>query len=233
MSTGLSLLAMHGWCGDQRSWTPWLPLWQARGWQWICGERGYGQQPPRQPSWPESDGRKVLIAHSLGPHLLPAELLAQADAVVLLTSFGRFVPSGRDGRKLQVALAGMAAQLAGPQPQAMLQTFLQQVAAPEPAELLQTTPALDVLPPAGLERLQHDLDLLAGSSGLPAGFPTAARVLLVQAGGDQIVAPAARQELEQALPQADVITLSQAGHALLRTPVIKLVDAWLEGLLQP
>jgi pimeloyl-[acyl-carrier protein] methyl ester esterase len=153
--------------------------------------------------------------------------------VVLLTSFGRFVPSGRDGRKLQVALAGMAAQLAGPQPQAMLQTFLQQVAAPEPAELLQTTPALDVLPPAGLERLQHDLDLLAGSSGLPAGFPTAARVLLVQAGGDQIVAPAARQELEQALPQADVITLSQAGHALLRTPVIKLVDAWLEGLLQP
>jgi pimeloyl-[acyl-carrier protein] methyl ester esterase len=175
----------------------------------------------------------VLIAHSLGPHLLPPELLARADAVVLLTSFGRFVPSGRDGRKLQVALAGMAAQLAGPNPEAMLQSFLAQAAAPEPVELLQNTPALEVLAPAGRERLLRDLELLSGRSALPAGFPMAARVLLVQAGCDQIVAPAARQELEQALPQADVIALSQAGHALLRTPVIKLVDAWLEGLLQP
>jgi len=230
MSTNLSIVAMHGWCGDQRSWTPWLPLWQGRGWLWSCGERGYGHQPPRQPSWPTGDSRRVLIAHSLGPHLLPAELLAQADAVVLLASFGRFVPSGRDGRRLQAALAGMATQLAGPRPEAMLQTFLQQVAAPEPVEQLQASPAAEPLTAAGVTRLQRDLQLLANSNGLPPGFPSGARVLLVQAGCDQIVVPAARHDLEQALPQADVITLSRAGHALLRTPVLKVVDAWLEAL---
>ena len=233
MTSSLSILAMHGWCGDQHSWDPWLPLWQERGWPWCCGERGYGPEPPQPPSWPQRDGLKVVIAHSLGPHLLAAELLAQADAVVLLTSFGQFVPGGREGQRLETALAGMAAQLAGPQPEAMLQTFLQRVAAPDPVELLQSTPASGTLPPAGLARLLNDLQLLAASNGLPAGFPTGARVLLVQAGRDQIVAPAARRALEEALPQADVLTLAAAGHALLRTPVISLVDAWLQGLLQP
>ena len=47
------------------------------------------------------------------------------------------------------------------------------------------------------------------------------------------MAPAARQALEQALPQADLLNLAAAGHALLRTPVLGLVEAWLEGLLSP
>ncbi len=233
MSSSLSILAMHGWCSDQRTWDPWLPLWQARAWSWSCGGRGYGQLPSQQPMWPQIDGPKVVIAHSLGPHLVPPELLAQADAVVLLTSFGRFVPDGREGRRIEAALAGMAEQLAGPQPQAMLHTFLQRVAAPDPVELLQTTPASEAMPAAGRAQLLQDLDRLARSRGLPAGFPSAARVLLVQAECDQIVAPEARRDLEQALPQADVLRLAAAGHALLRTPVLGLVTAWLEGLAGP
>ena len=225
-----SLVAMHGWCGDQRSWEAWLPHWQARGWKVSCGERGYGQQSPQQPSWPQAGGPKVVIAHSLGPHLLARELLEQADAVVLLTSFGRFVPPGREGRPLQIALQAMAHELAGNQPETMLQTFLQRVAAPQPVELLQTTPASSALGAGGLVQLQNDLALLSRSNGLPEGFPPGARVLLVQAGQDQIVVPAARQALEQALPHADVLTLAQAGHALLRTPVIGLVNAWIDGL---
>ena len=233
MTSQLSIVAMHGWCGEQHSWDPWLPRWQARGWRWSCGERGYGQPTAQTPQWPEGDGLKLVIAHSLGPHLLPATLLEQADAVVLLTSFGRFVPNGREGRGLQSALAGMAEQLDGPRPEAMLQTFLQRVAAPEPAELLPATPASQPLPAAGLARLRSDLELLASTTNLPPGFPSAARVLLVQAGQDQIVVPAARLALEQELPQADVLNLAAAGHALLHTPVLSLVDAWLEGLLAP
>ena len=233
MTSRLCIVAMHGWCGDQRSWDPWLPRWQARGWRWSCGERGYGQQMPQPPQWPEGSGPRVVIAHSLGPHLLPTELLEQADAVVLLTSFGRFVPNGLEGRRLRTALAGMAEQLAGPRPEAMLQTFLQRVAAPQPAELLQPTPASQPLPAAGLARLRSDLELLAGTDKLPPGLPSAVQVLLVQAGQDQIVAPASRLALEQELPQADVLNLAAAGHGLLRTPVLGLVDAWLEGLTTP
>ena len=233
MTGNLCLLAMHGWCGDPSNWDPWHPHWQTRGWQWSCANQGYGPSPIQQPHWPEGEGLKVLIAHSLGPHLVPAAVLRQAQAVVLLTSFGRFVPEGREGRRLEVALQGMAEQLAGPDPQAMLQAFLERVCAPEAVERLQHTPANQPLSAPALERLRRDLALLTGTSGLPAGFPEDARVLLVQAGRDQIVAPAARHSLEEALPQADVLTLATAGHALLGTPVITLVNAWLEALLSP
>ena len=52
-----------------------------------------------------------MIAHSLGLHLLPATVLAQADAVVLLASFSAFVPQGRAGRAVAAALKGMQAAL--------------------------------------------------------------------------------------------------------------------------
>lgn len=233
MSDRLQLIAMHGWCGDQRSWDPWRIGWEQQGWSWCCGERGYGGLAPQQPTWRAEPGLKVVIAHSLGPHLLPAALLAEADAVVLLTSFGRFVPAGKAGRALQTALSAMAAQLAGPNPQAMLHTFLQRVAAPASAEALQATPAAEPLPAGGLARLQHDLKLLADSRALPAGFPSHAKVLLVQAGADQIVVPEARQLLELALPKADLLTFQAAGHALIGTPCLALVNAWLKALCCP
>jgi len=229
--TSLQLIAMHGWCGDSRGWDPWLSLWQQRGWQWCCGERGYGSRPPLQPDWPTAGrGRRVVIAHSLGPHLLPQAVLAAADAVVLLTSFGRFVPEGRAGRPVRSALAGMAEQLTGPEPGAMLQSFLQQVAAPASAEALPATPAAEPLSPKGLTRLSQDLELIGQCAGLPPGFPPGARVLLLQAGADQIVVPEARRLLEQALPMADVLTLASAGHGLIGTPTLALVTAWMEGL---
>ena len=116
MTSERQLIAMHGWCGDSRSWDPWLPLWQSRGWRCSCGERGYGGLDAHQPGWSDVPGLKVVIAHSLGPHLLPASVLQAADALVLLTSFGRFVPAGREGKRVQAALAAMATQLRGPIP---------------------------------------------------------------------------------------------------------------------
>jgi len=230
MGNTLQLIAMHGWCGDSRSWDPWLPLWQRRGWRCSCGERGYGNRAALQPGWAEGPGPRVVIAHSLGPHLLPATVLQQADALVLLSSFAGFVPAGRDGRNLRAALDGMTRELVGPDPGAMLQAFLQQVAAPSPPGLLQATPAVEPLTASGLQQLQDDLELLAQTTGLPKGFPTGAAILLVQAGADRIVAPLARRALEEALPEADVLTLRGAGHGLLGTPVMAMVMAWLEQL---
>ncbi|NDC34887.1 MAG: alpha/beta hydrolase [Synechococcaceae bacterium WB9_2_112] len=230
MTSERQLIAMHGWCGDSRSWDPWLPLWQSRGWRCSCGERGYGGLDAHQPGWSDVPGLKVVIAHSLGPHLLPASVLQAADALVLLTSFGRFVPAGREGKRVQAALAAMATQLRGPDPGAMLQAFLQQVAAPAAPELLQASPAREPLAPQGLDQLHSDLALIAGAQGLPDGFPSQAQVLLVQAGNDQIVHPTARRELEDTLPQADVLTLAGAGHGLIGTATVAMVNAWIEGL---
>jgi pimeloyl-[acyl-carrier protein] methyl ester esterase len=233
MSQPLQIIAMHGWCGDSHSWDPWLPAWQAEGWSWSLGERGYGNLPPRRPLWSGQGGLRVVMAHSLGPHLLASEVLAEAQALVLLTSFGRFVPNGRAGRAVRTALEGMAAQLQGPEPRAMLQGFLAQVAAPQSPELLQSTPAGAPLPAAGVERLREDLALIAATTGLPQGCGGQTRALLLQAGADQIVVPEARQALEQELPQADVIRLAGAGHGLLCTPTVPLVMAWLRELARP
>jgi pimeloyl-ACP methyl ester carboxylesterase len=55
-------------------------------------------------------------------------------------------------------------------------------------------------------------------------------VLLVQAGNDQIVHPLARQELESSLPSADVLTLAGAGHGLIGTATVAMVNGWIDGL---
>ncbi|MFM9102775.1 MAG: hypothetical protein ACKOPS_16215, partial [Cyanobium sp.] len=112
----LQVIAMHGWVGDGSQWQPWQEAARGRGWSWQSGERGYGGAPALIPAW-HPQGLRVLISHSMGQHLLPPELLASAERVVRLAGFGRFVPPGREGRRLHTALAGMAAALRdGPDP---------------------------------------------------------------------------------------------------------------------
>ena len=116
---------MHGWAGDAQGMEPFQAAWSARGWRSQCGERGYAGQTPRAVSWLAGGGLKVIVAHSLGPHLLDPAVLEQADAVVLLASFGRFLPEGKDGRRLAAAVATMANQLGGSQADSMIETFLE------------------------------------------------------------------------------------------------------------
>ena len=131
----MQLIAMHGWAGDARGWGPFQAAWERRGWHGQCGDRGYGPRPPQTVAWLEGGGPRVVIAHSLGLHLLPTPVLERADAVVLLASFGRFVPEGREGRRLRHAMTAMAHQLGGAQAKAMLKTFQQRAAAPQPTSL--------------------------------------------------------------------------------------------------
>lgn len=229
----LQVIAMHGWVSDGSQWQPWRDPIGARGWSFQSGERGYGSRPPLQPGW-RGGGRRVLIAHSMGPHLISADVLAGADAVVLLASFGRFVPPGRAGRPLRTALAGMAAALDDPsQAQAMLRRFLCEAAAPDPIEAMAPGPADGPLTPVGLERLRADLQRLAQTRGLPEAFPSHAPVLIVEAGADRIVAPPARALLREALPAATVLEVPEGGHALLRAPILEPVLAWLQEQVRP
>lgn len=232
----LQAIAMHGWVGDGSQWRPWAEAFAARGWRWQSGERGYGSRPPALPCWQEG-GRRVVIAHSMGPHLLAAlnpAVLARAEAVVLLASFARFVPPGNAGRSLRTALKGMAAALAEPDgARAMLRRFLIEAAAPDPIEAMAPGPADGPLSEAGLERLRCDLRLLEQSQGLPEVFPTGVPVLIVEAEADRILVPPVRALLREALPQATVLPVPEGGHALLRAPILEPVLAWLEQQERP
>ena len=226
----MHLIAMHGWAGNAQGWEPFHSAWSARGWAWQGGERGYGGQAPRPVAWRSGQGLKLVIAHSLGPHLLPAAVLAQADAVVLLASFGRFVPEGPSGRRLRSAVAAMASQLAGPEASTMLQTFMERAAAPQPASLLPPGIANSPLAASGRQLLAEDLNMLAATAGLPPGFPLQARVLIVEGSEDQIVGPQSRQQLRNLLPAADTLVLAGVGHCLLSPALVPTVCGWIEGL---
>ncbi len=223
---------MHGWGRDARTWDDWREVTQPLGWQWQTGERGYGELAPRIPRWPESErGRpRLVLARSLGPHLLPAEVLREAGAVVLMASFAQFVPPGRGARRVRAALAGMASCLEDKdKARTMLRNFLIKVAAPQSAALLRGGPADGPLEDEHRARLREDLGLLQSTRGLPAGFPSGARVLIVEAEEDRIVEPEARGMLREDLPDADVITLPGVGHALLGSDVVGRVVEWVEA----
>jgi 8-amino-7-oxononanoate synthase len=241
----VQLIAMHGWAGDGGHWQAWQPAAASRGWGLQLGERGYGQRPAVLPPWP-LHGRKGLICHSLGLHLVPPEVLAASEAVVLLASFGRFVPPGAAGRPLRIALAGMAAELqeSGDEltdslrAQHLLQRFLRKVLGPGAGAGVQAGigpppgappgPAAQPIGPAGRDRLRCDLELLARLTALPASFPRQVPVLLLEAADDPIVHPAARDRLRQELPQAQVKLLSGLGHAMADPALIPLVLDWLQ-----
>lgn len=221
------LLAMHGWAGDSRGWQPWSEQAAARAWGFRCGERGYGALPVLEPAWSAGSVQRVVIGHSLGPHLLPAQVWAQATAVVLLASFAGFVPPGRAGKGLRTALRGMAQRLESGDTTAMLRDFFRQVAAPYPVSALPPGPLEQGISSDGQQRLLDDLQLLAAIEALPAGFPQGVPVLLVEANDDQIVVEASRALLRQALPHATVWTLSRAGHGLLQPDLPERVLGWI------
>ena len=106
------VIAAHGWAGDASVWRAWQRSFEALGWRWQSVEQGYSGQQPYQPSWAADVGQRLLISHSLGIHMLPASVLADAQAIVLLAGFSAlFHPSDRPGRPL---LRGMAARLGTP-----------------------------------------------------------------------------------------------------------------------
>lgn len=225
--THTHVMAVHGWAGDSRAWQPWAEQAQARSWSFSAAERGYGKLPPHQPTWPDQAGQRVVIGHSMGPHLIPAALWAQATCVVLLASFAAFVPEGREGRSLRVALRSMEQRLSDGETTAMLRDFFRQAAAPFPPSALPPGPLEQGIDGSGLERLQQDLVQLGQTAGLPAGFPQAARLLIVDAADDQIVHPSSRAALRNALPGAEVWTLERAGHCLLNADLPARVLAWI------
>lgn len=228
------VIAMHGWAGSSATWNHWQSVLESNGWCWSNGDRGYDGSPPHDPSWSTHADRRVLIAHSMGWHLVSEITLAQADELVLLASFGRFVPDGRAGRRLITGLEGMTRRLEEGDGIAMLERFFAQVAHPYAASALPPSKLiLDGLSPAGRDRLEADLRHLAATQGLPPGRPDQARILLVQGGADAVVTAETHQSLVQDLHNHGYGDISHCndpgwGHAVVTPPVLSRVMAWLD-----
>ena len=228
------VIAMHGWAGSPATWTHWQSAFETEGWLWTNGDRGYNGSPQHQPTWSDQANRRVLIAHSLGWHLVPDSTLAQTNELILLASFSRFIPEGRAGRRLKTGLDGMKRSLQDGDGIAMLERFFSKVAHPlAPSALPPNRLVLQGLTTIGRDRLQADLHHLAGTHGLPSGRPDQARILLIQGGADAVVTAETHQCLLKDLKDQGFNDLSHCGdpnwgHALITQTVLAKVMAWLQ-----
>ena len=228
----MQILAMHGWAGHTGTWSHWRQRFEAEGARWSSADRGYGGGEAVAAAWPPGPGRNLLIAHSLGLHLLPAPVLERADAVVLLGSFSAFVPHGRAGRAVAAALKGMQAALGTDQERTMLERFLDKAASPHARSALPPNPLLQGVTPLGRQRLQQDLELLANRKTLPDGWPKAVPVLVVQGERDAVVHAGSAQQLIDDIGDQP-LTLHRDpgwGHALITPTVLSVVQRWLKAL---
>ena len=129
------LIAVHGWGSDQHCWQSWREPCEKKGWLLECFERGYGENKENTPQW-NSKYKHALVVNSLGLHLTPNKILAEAEAVILLASFGRFIPEGNGGRALEIALKGMAQKIEAGEIKELFDNFREKVAAPQPVDYL-------------------------------------------------------------------------------------------------
>ena len=231
------IIAMHGWGGDSQYWRLWAEYFQNNGWHWQSGDRGYGEMPFLEPSWPKethhnSFEKRVVIGHSLGPHLLKKRIIAKATHVIFLNSFSRFIPEGRANRSIKVGLQGMQKTLGTAKEQRMLLTFLEKSTMPHPLNTLPEGPITKGISLKGHQKLESDLKILIKTEKLPDGLPAHATVLIVDGAEDAIVAPSAKEVLRHDLQkflhkQPTHWIIPKEGHSLLQPGLKERIHNWL------
>ena len=184
---------MHGWYENSKIWAQWMKPFQESGWTWKNGERGYKSIQSLEPQWTKNETQnakatsRVVIAHSLGAHLISKPVLSKATNIIFLSSFGNFIPRIGQSRAIKIGLEGMKKSLEINQEQVMLSNFLKKAYSPNKLTSVQKNYLKENLSIGGKKRLMQDLDLLIKTNGLPVGIPTGAKVLVIESEKDSIV----------------------------------------------
>jgi pimeloyl-ACP methyl ester carboxylesterase len=174
------------------------------GYRLRCPDRGYWGQ---QTALGESGGGSIVVAHSLGLHLLQPKVIAAAELVVLLGAFRSFHPEGQHAaRRSRRAVERMLARL-DCEPKALLGDFYERCFAP--AESAMEVPGIP-----NVRLLRTDLELLQASVLDLTGLRKAARVLLLHGCQDRIAPLERAEQLHRLLPNSALCTFEGAGHAL-------------------
>tara|TARA_Y100001968_G_scaffold59401_1_gene50436 strand:+ start:1228 stop:1956 length:729 start_codon:yes stop_codon:yes gene_type:complete len=231
------IIAMHGWAGDSDQWSNWIELFKGCNWKWQTGERGYKEICPHAPKWNNNlnkvELKKVAICHSLGLHLIDNEVLNTATHVVLINSFSRFIPSGKDNRSIKMALDRMMNAINTPNEVAMLKKFHIKAHKPNHIDIESKESRLLNISHLGRVRLENDLRLLMNCSNLPIGINTNAKVLIVNSKQDYILANQTKEKLAEDLIEhlevlPTIINLQGEGHSISKIKNIKKIKHWLE-----
>ena len=186
------IIAIHGWAGDSHQWSKWKKIFKNCDWEWQNFERGYKDISPHNPKWNNNANQiklqRVVICHSLGSHLIDQDILHSATHVVLINSFSRFIPKGKENRPIKLALNRMMDAINTPNEEAMLRKFHIKAYKPNYIDVDSSKSSLLHLSESGRHKLKNDLKLLINSEYLPIGLNNSAKVLIVNSGQDYILA---------------------------------------------
>tara|TARA_Y100001968_G_scaffold314063_1_gene338983 strand:+ start:393 stop:1121 length:729 start_codon:yes stop_codon:yes gene_type:complete len=231
------IIATHGWAGDRHQWLNWEKIFKSCDWEWQTTERGYKEISPYAPTWNNNLNqvkiKRVAICHSLGWHLIDKQVLYSATHVVLINSFSRFIPSGKEKRPIQMALKRMINAINTPNEAAMLRKFYIKAYKPNHIDVKSTESNLFHLSNSGRLRLKNDLLLLMNSDSLPIGLNTSSKVLTINSEQDHILANQTKLKLTEDLKNhleaaPKQINLQDEGHSITKIENIKKIKHWLE-----
>ena len=232
------VIAMHGWGSDSHSWEEWQKHFTKNEWIWNSVERGYGILKPNEVKWSKTNknhiqSKRVVICHSLGAHLINPNIIKEATDIVLISSFGRFIPKGKENRSVKVALNGMRQALGSKKEKQMLNNFLVKACQPYSINSLPPGPITKGISAVGREMLKKDLELLINLTGLPKGLTINSRVLIIYGEEDSIILPSTinlfiNELIDFLQVKPHCWPIPKEGHSILIPGIIQKVEEWLE-----
>ena len=199
----VDVVAQHGWGFGAWCWERWRDVLPA-GFALHCPDRGYFGPAVEVAARP-----RIVLAHSLGLHLLSPQLWV-AELIVVMSGFRSFhSPCIRQARRSRRTVEQMLARLER-EPAALLADFYARCGAPSDSRW----------PGAiGADSLRRDLQLLQESVLELSAIPAAAQVLILHGSRDRVVPVERAEELRELLPNSALAIVAEAGHALPLTHV--------------
>ena len=211
MKEPVEVVLQHGWAWQAECWSPWREIVPQTA-RLSPLDRGYFQRPVlggcARP--------QILVAHSLGLHLLPHHLLSTTELLVVLGGFQAFhAEAGPSASRSRQLVRGMLQRLTH-EPEALLEDFYTRCFSPFPRRL-EVPGVLDT----GL--LRKDLEMLHADKLDLQRVDSIPRVLLLHGGSDLVVPLQRGEELHRRLRRSSLIVLEDAGHAL---PLTHARECW-------
>ena len=165
--------------------------------------------------------------------MIDKQVLHSATHVILINSFSRFIPSGKENRPVQMVLNKMMNTIYTPNEASMLRKFHIKAYKPNYIDTKSIESNLINISDLGRVRLKNDLIRLINSNSLPIGLSTHANVLIVNSEEDYILANQTKAKLAEDLRNhleflPKIMNLQDEGHSITKIENIKKIRHWLE-----
>jgi pimeloyl-ACP methyl ester carboxylesterase len=161
------------------------------------------------------------VAHSLGLHLLPQEILQSADLLVLASAFRHFHGGSRLEQKRSTRTVQLMLKRLHDFPMDVINDFYTNCYHPlltSQVLLLRNIPLLNT------DILAKDLNLLNTNEFELEKISEVPEILLVHGREDSVVAASCSHELNESLPASSLVLFEGVGHSL---PLTHVAPVWI------